>query len=232
MSATLDEPLKAETPLSANWSLADLQHFLGDIPARRIRLFPYPGTATEEDALRILERQGLNCELVDGILVEKDMASFESLLGGLLLHWISTFLETHPLGIVLPGDGPLWILPTRMRKPDVSFIRWERFPNRCVPAQDAVFSVAPDLAVEILSEGNTTKEMELKRDEYLEAGVQVIWYIEPRKRTATVYAADASTETFGEDGVLSGGDVLPGFELRLREFFNHFPVEQQDDATT
>jgi Uma2 family endonuclease len=229
MSTTLDEPLATTTSFPAEWTLADLQEFLGNVPARRIRLFPHPGTATEEDALRIHDHEGRLCELVDGILVEKDMASFESFIAALLVQMINNYLDQHRLGIVLTEGGPLRILPKRTRMPDVSFIRWERFPNQKIPLHQRVFQVVPDLAVEILSEGNTAAEMGLKLDEYRRAGVRLIWYIDPRSRRATVYTSDGREETIDENGALDGGDVLPGFEVRLRELFDHPSLRGPDD---
>lgn len=201
--------------------MADLQEFLGNVPARRIRLFPHPGTATENDALGIHYREGRLYELVDGILVEKDTASFESFIAALLVHLINKYLDEHALGIVLTEGGPLRILPTRTRMPDVSFIRWERFPQGEMPVHQKVFQVVPDLAVEILSAGNTAAEMDLNCDEYQRAGVRLIWYIDPRSRSATVYTGDGKEERIGEDGSLNGGDVLPGFEGHLRDLFDH-----------
>ena len=227
MSAVLQEPERTSTPLPADWSIADLQHFLGDVPLERIRLFPSPGTATEADLVAVLDHEHRLCELVNGVLVEKDMATFESSLAAYLIHLIHAYLATQPIGMVTAPDGPLRISLNRVRMPDVSVILWERFPNKKLPASQAVFEVVPDLAVEILSKGNTRREMDLKRDEYLEAGVQLIWYINPRARTATVYSGDGSEQQFDEHGTLSGGNVLPGFELLLRPFFDHFPVEQE-----
>ena len=225
MSTALHETERAETPLPANWSLADLQRYLGDVPLERIRLFPSPGTATEAHLVAALNREHRLCELVDGILVEKDMATFESSIAAYLIHLFHVFIATHPVGMVTAPDGPLRLSSNRVRMPDVSVILWERFPNRKLPASQSVFAVVPDLAVEILSKGNTRREMELKRDEYLEAGVQLVWYIDPRARTATVYSDDGAEQQFDEKGALTGGNVLPGFELPLKEFFDHFPVE-------
>ena len=68
-----------------------------------------------------------------------------------------------------------------VRIPDVSFTNWDRVPGRVVP--DApVPDLAPDLAVEVLSEGNTREEMERKLKEYFHSDVQLVWYIDPRKR--------------------------------------------------
>lgn len=218
LSETSPPPAPPLTCLPIDWTAADLQQFLGDIPLNRIRLFPPPGMATEADALAVYDRGGPICELVDGILVEKDMATFESIIAFLLGHWIGTYLDQHPLGVVVGANGPLRILPERMRVPDLSFIGWEKFPDRRLP-QDLVFRVVPDLVVEVLSPGNTRKEMEIKRQEYLQAGVRLIWYIDPRKRTATVYRGDGTAQELDATGMLDGGGVLPGFSVSLERLF-------------
>jgi Uma2 family endonuclease len=192
------------------------------VPASRIRVFPAPGTATEDDALRIAAREDRLCELVDGVLVEKVMATYESALAVILVHLIQSYLDDSPIGIALGADGALRILPTKMRIPDVSFISWDRFPGRKLP-KDRVFRVAPDLAVEFISQGNTKGEMNLKLDEYFAAGVRLVWYIDPRTRTAQVYTARDRGEEIDGAGVLDGRDVLPGFQLRLGELFERVP---------
>ena len=72
--------------------------------------------------------------------------------------------------------------PIRLRA-DVSFIRWERFPDRKLP-KAAIYDVAPDLAVEVLSESNTAAEMNRKLRDYFKAGTSMVWYIDPPTRTA------------------------------------------------
>jgi Uma2 family endonuclease len=198
--------------------MADLQKHLGGVPAKRIRLFPPPGTATEEDALSIADHEDRLCELVDGILVEKTMATYESMVALMLGVILQSYLEKNPHGVIIGANGPLWILPRRMRIPDLSFISWQRFPGGRLP-QDAVYRVAPDLAVEILSKGNTKGEMQLKLREYFEAGVRLVWYIDPRSGTAQVFTAVDQSTTIDEKGLLEGRDVLPGFQLRLGELF-------------
>jgi Uma2 family endonuclease len=117
---------------------------------------------------------------------------------------------------VLGADGTLEVLPDQVRIPDACFISWDRFPDRKLP-EEPIPALAPDLAIEVLSEGNTEQEMQRKLRDYFTAGVRLVWYIDPRTRSARSYSA---TEQFGEvseDGALSGGDVLPGFELSLHE---------------
>jgi Uma2 family endonuclease len=205
--------------LPTAWSLADLREHLGGIPLERIRLFPSPGLATVEDAVSLDEHEDRLCELVDGVLVEKPMGTYESLLAGVLIHLLHSFLEQHPLGIVLAPDGMLRILPEKMRMPDVSFIRWERFPQGQLPAE-RVYEVAPDLAVEILSAGNTEREMQQKLEEYFSAGVRLVWYIDPPTRSARVYTGAQQVVSISERGVLTGNAVLPGLEIRLGELFS------------
>jgi Uma2 family endonuclease len=163
---------------------------------------------------------------VDGILVEKPMATFESALAMILGHLIQSYLEKNRIGIVFGEGGALRILPKKMRIPDVSFISWNRFPGRKLPT-DRVFRVAPDVAVEIISEENTEGEMNLKLDEYFTAGVRLVWYIDPRTRSAKLYTARDQAETIDETSLLDGRDVLPGFQLRLRELFERVPASAE-----
>ena len=127
-------------------------------------------------------------------------------------------MDSHGLGIVLGEAGTLRILPEQVRVPDVCFIAWERFPNRQLPP-DPIPALAPDLAVEVLSEGNTEREMQRKLHDYFTAGVRLVWYIDPRTRSAKSYTSEQESSEISESQSLSGGDVLPGFELPLRELF-------------
>jgi len=205
------------TPPTA-WTIADVQARLPGFPASRIRTYPPPGMATEQDILEAESCSNRICELVDGTLVEKVMASLESMLAAALIYSLHRYLDFRKLGTVLAPDGLLKILPGQIRAPDVSFIRWERFPGGKLP-EAAIYAVAPDLAVEILSEGNTAEEMDRKLREYFAAGVRLVWYIEPTTRTARAYTAVDHCVEIGREGSLSGADVLPGFELPIAELF-------------
>lgn len=178
---------------------------------------PAPGTATEDDAADSRHKLGVNCELVNGILVAKTMGWYESRLALALAHFIESYLDQHPLGIVAGGDGPVMIIGN-VRKPDVAFVSFARLPNGKIPRRK-VLPIAPDLAVEVLSEGNTTAEMEVKLQEYFAVGVRLVWYIEPDLQSVRVFTAADSCEEIRADGTLRGGDVLPGFELPLTRLF-------------
>jgi Uma2 family endonuclease len=80
-------------------------------------------------------------------------------------------------------------------------------------------AVAPDLAVEVLSAGNTKGEMDRKLRDYFAAGAGLVWYVDPRTRTARSFTSPEQCAVLNEAGWLSGGDVLPGYQLSLRELF-------------
>ncbi len=199
-------------------TVADLFEQLGQVPQGRVRLVPTPGTATEQDVLNLIDHADCICELVDGVLVEKTMGYTESVLAGAIIELLRPFVRKHKLGIVSGEAGTLKILPRQVRIPDVAFVSWDRFPGGKFP-KAPIPAVAPDLAVEVLSDSNTEGEMRRKLQDYFTAGVRLVWYVDPRTRTASVYTSPEQCTVFDENGVLTGGDVLPGFELPLRELF-------------
>src|SRR5205823_13376898 len=105
-----------------------------------------------------------------------------------------------------------------VRKPDVAFTSFERITKRGKPTRTKL-PFAPDLAVEVLSPGNTAAEMDTKLREYFACGARLVWYIESELKTARVFTAVDQYEDIAFDGVLRGGDVLPGFELPLAKLF-------------
>ncbi|MEX0611233.1 MAG: Uma2 family endonuclease [Pirellulales bacterium] len=197
---------------------AEMQEQLGGIPLERIRMVPPPGMATEQDLLRLLDSENRICELVDGVLVEKTMGYYESCLAMALGYFIQDFLNRHDLGIVLGEGGTLRILSDQIRVPDVAFLSWQHFPKRVLPAEP-VPAIAPDLAVEVLSSGNTRAEMERKLDDYFAAGVKLVWFIDPASQSATVYEERDRPCQLSLSDSFSGGSVLPGFELPLKQLF-------------
>jgi Uma2 family endonuclease len=174
---------------------------------------PAPGTATEDDLLR--SSADIVCELVDGVLVEKATGYYESVLAAVLIGLVRDFLKHQDLGIVAAPDGMTRLMPGLVRAPDVSFVSWSRLPGRKLPLK-AIPDLSPDLAVEILSASNSPQEMGRKLKEYFRAGTRQVWYADPETRKVRVYT---SPEQMGEDDVLDGGDVLPGFKLSIREWF-------------
>jgi Uma2 family endonuclease len=109
-------------------------------------------------------------------------------------------------------------MPGNVRYPDVSFIAWEVFPDRDLP-DEAIWSVTPTLAVEVLSPSNTTREIERKLYDLFTTGCKMAWIIDHRTESARVYSSPTQFKSLGPTGVLDGGKVLPGFKLPLAELF-------------
>jgi Uma2 family endonuclease len=199
-------------------TLADLLERLGGVSPARVRFDPLPGTATEADVLEVERRESRLCELVDGVLVEKAVGYRESLLAGALLALLRAFVVPRNLGLVSGADGMILLFPGLVRIPDVAFVAWDRLPERRGP-DSPLPHLVPNLAVEVLSEGNTAAEMERKLGEYFEAGVALVWLVDPRARTVSVHTALERFTRLGAGGTLDGGPVLPSFSLPLRDLF-------------
>jgi Uma2 family endonuclease len=197
---------------------ADLVDRFGPISLRRLRHDPAPGTATEQDVIDIRDREKRLYELVDGILVEKAVGYQSSYLAVVISSLIWAFVKERGLGIVLGADGMTQLAPGLIRIPDVSFIPWERHPDRRVPALPCA-PFAPSLAVEVLSPSNTAREMSQKLVDYFAAGVRLVWYVDPERRSVEVFTAADRSVVLREGGALDGGDVLPGFVLPLAQLF-------------
>jgi Uma2 family endonuclease len=203
-------------------SVADLVHRLGDIPAERIQLKPPPGTATEEDVIRWLDGPNKRLfELIDGVLVEKAVGQKESALAIEIAHQLKIYCHETDAGMVFGPDGPFRLRFGLVRYPDVSFVSWDQVPGGEWP-DDPIAKVIPELAVEVLSPSNTPAEIETKLDHYFEYGVRLAWVIDPKLRTATVYTSRNRSRDIGVNGEITGGKVLPGFRLALRDVFAIF----------
>ena len=197
-------------------TVADLLESLGDIPPERVRMRPYPGTATEDDVLAILAREKRLCELVDGVLVEKAMGYEESRLASLIIFALIEYLGRHDLGTVAGESGMLRLLPGLVRIPDVSFVTWGKLPK----TYGQIAPIAPDLAIEVLSPSNTRMEMARKLRDYFSAGSRLVWYFDQRNRIVTVYTSPEQFTVLDASQVLEGGDVLPGLALPLKDLFD------------
>jgi Uma2 family endonuclease len=134
--------------------------------------------------------------------------------------WIlSSFVRPRELGFVLVGEAGYLLArrPPTVRIPDVSFVSKERGLD--LADSSAPFPGAPDLAVEVLSPANRPGEMHAKVADYLAAGCPLVWVVDYPRRTITVHRNLLFPEFLGEDDLLGGGDVLPGFSVAVREVF-------------
>jgi Uma2 family endonuclease len=207
----------ATSTLQAPDTVEDIVERLGSIPLSRIRATPPMGTATEADVLAA-DAQGLLCELVDGTLVEKAMGYGESGVAIRIDHFLLSYCEVHDVGNVTGADGMVRLFPGLVRIPDVAFVSWARLPDRAVVEQ-SLPDLVPDLAVEVLSESNTPREMARKRAEYFRAGVRFVWIVDCETQTVDVYRSEQDRRTLTIDDTLHCEELLPGFGLPLRKLF-------------
>jgi Uma2 family endonuclease len=208
----------ASAPIPRFKTMADVMDRLGHVPLYRIRFFPLPGSATEADVLAVQKKEDLLCELVEGVLVEKGMGYTESILAMAIADFLRAFVRPKKLGFVSGPDGTMRILAGLVRIPDVAFTSVDRLPGRRRPTIP-IPHLVPDLAVEVLSASNTAAEMAVKRQEYFNAGVRLVWEVNLDAHTVTVYSSPAQSTVITEAETLTGGDVLPGFALPLKELF-------------
>jgi Uma2 family endonuclease len=110
--------------------------------------------------------------------------------------------------------------PNLQRRPDLAFVSYDRWPrDRPVPRTTA-WRVVPDLAVEVVSPNDLAVEVVDKLDDYFRAGVRRVWVLYPTQRYAHLYESPTRITILDITGELDGGDILPGFRLKLADLFN------------
>jgi Uma2 family endonuclease len=209
----------ADVAITPVRTIEDVLDDLGGIAGSRVLVVPPIGQATVEDVITVHARTKRLCELVDGTLVEKGMGFRESMIAVALATALRNFVLPRNLGIVTGESGMMRLFAALVRIPDVTFVSWERLPGRKVPSEPVPL-LAPDLVVEVLSEGNTVAEMERKRGEYFNAGVTLVWIVDIVKRTIAAYTTVDQPVIFTENQIIEAPGVLPGFALPLRELFS------------
>ncbi len=170
-------------------------------------------------------------ELVDGQLVEANVSTLSSWVGGVVHVRLSVHVTSLNLGYVWPADQMYRCFPSdpdKIRKPDVSFIRRERI--RLSGADTGYCAVAPDLVVEVLSPNDLAYDIDEKIKEYLEAGVLLVWVVHPVLRMVYVHRANGSVTAVREHEELSGEDVVPGFVCPVGGLFP--PIELKYESLT
>jgi Uma2 family endonuclease len=107
--------------------------------------------------------------------------------------------------------------PDLIRGPDVYYISADR-----IPADNDLggfWTIAPDLAVEVVSPSETAVEVQQKVRDYLAAGTKLVWTVYPPTRVVVVHTGDGLARTYGEDALIEYPDVLPGFSCKVSELF-------------
>lgn len=174
-------------------------------------------TASE---LYAMPDDGFRYELVKGEL--RKMSPSGSEHGAIIIN-ISVLLAQHvrseKLGVCFGAETGFKIAsdPDTVRAPDVAFVRRERVPESGIPKK--FWPGAPDLAVEVLSPGDTYSEVNEKVEDWLGAGARAVWIVDPRRRAVSIYRSMTDATSLSEGDELDGGDVVPGFRCKVSEIF-------------
>lgn len=188
------------------------------IAERKVRI-RQPKLYTYEDYARLTPTDSGNFELRNGqiIYMPSPTPNHQEICGGIYAE-LRAYVRAKKLGRVIISPMDVTLTPTDTIQPDVLFVREDRLNI----ITDKRVVGAPDLVVEVLSEGNTQKEMNYKKFVYETAGVGEYWFINPEKQTLTQY------ENIGQEflrlQVLNAGDTLrsttvEGFSLLVGEVF-------------
>ena len=206
-------------------SLADLVARLGGVPLERIKLHPWPGTATEEDLIAWNEAgRGAPCELVDGTLVEKaPMAMFESRIATILLFILGSYERDRRTIACYDASAINRMAGGNVRMPDVSIYLRDRlkeiYPGGKISRHPKVSDITPDLFVEVLSESNTPEEIDRKQREFFAKGTSELWVVDPAARTVEVRTPEGDPRVLHESETLTSEAVVPGLAINIADWF-------------
>ena len=179
--------------------------------------------ATKEITVEAFEAMSLagRWELVDGELVEMSPSADASASTGMTVGAILwQFVRKNRLGRLYNAEGGFVLFPNRatVRAPDIAFVRADRAPQG--EARRHFPRLAPDLVVEVLSPTDRPADVVAKVEMYQEAGVPLIWLVDPETQSVTIIAAGKSIEILKASDTLDGGAVLPGFAVKVAEIFD------------
>ncbi len=172
------------------------------------------------DDLWNMPDNGAGYELLRGELIPMPPSGQEhSNISVNLVVPLGAFVKAHRLGKITGADGGYLLHqnPDSVRAPDIGFVQTSRLLQG--KATKKYFDGAPDLAVEVISPNDVYDTVDEKVREFLDAGTRLVWVINPRRQTVTIFRADNTITALRDNDSLSGEDVLPGFSILIAELF-------------
>ena len=177
-----------------------------------------PKLMTAAELLAMPRNDGKRYELIRGELIEKMPTGRPHAIVMMMIGTVlNLFVGPRNYGEVAGGD-PGYLLeigPDTVRAPDVSWIA----PGRVPPGASGYLNLAPDLAVEVKSPGNSNPEMRRKAEMWLHFGSRQVWVADPEHTTLTRYAPGVAPVVLHADDTIDGGDLLPGFTAPVWSLF-------------
>jgi len=147
------------------------------------------------------------------------------IIEGIIAALLIFFVKRYQLGKVLTGEIGIYTrrnLDT-VRAADVAFISNERYTQ---VQSDSYLDIAPELVVEVLSPHDNWQTVQEKIEEYFSIGVKLIWIVNPKQNQIQLFRSPAEMRLLKADDMLSGEDVLPGFEVTVAEIFEEMEASR------
>lgn len=163
-------------------------------------------------------------ELVDGKLINTWSSGWASWTMSIVTGELLNYVMDKKLGIALASTAQYQCFPddaNRIRKPDVSFISRGRIPASFFT--DDFILIPPDLAVEVVSDHDRYEIVNVKVQEYLRAGVRLVWVLDPETKSICVHRQSRNRSRLEVSDELSGEEVLPGFSVAVTALFPPLP---------
>jgi Uma2 family endonuclease len=178
-------------------------------------------TLTAPITLADLERLPDDCnkyEVSEGeLIVMPPVKSLHTLVALTVLETLQTYLKQQSIGRAIPEAGYLLSRnPLTVRQPDVSVLSNERIAST---SEDKYFEGSPELAVEVVSPSDSAQDLETKVEQYLRFGSKQVWIVYPKKKRVHVFRPNAGPAILDESQMLEGGNVLPGFSVKVSDLF-------------
>ena len=174
---------------------------------------------TDEEFMA-LPKDGHRYEIVNGELV--DMGNSGALHGyicSLLVAALASDVLPKKLGVILDSSTAFKMKNGDRRSPDISFFAKERLQGM-TELPTGFLDGAPDLAIEVLSPGNTVEEIHDKLVEYFENGTRLAWIVHPTEHYVLVYrSAQEPDRLLKSVDSLDGEEVIPGFTFPVADLF-------------
>ncbi|HEY3787327.1 MAG TPA: Uma2 family endonuclease [Urbifossiella sp.] len=175
----------------------------------------------EPEEIQVVSDDKPGCELVHGELREINVSKEASRISGRLYFALEAFVRMGHPGWVYPEGTSYRCFPDDpkgYRRADASFISIDRMPLATYE-DEGHCTTAPDLVVEVISPNDLAEELEEKREEWLAAGVKLVWIVSPTAKTIQVYRADGTSSLLRAADTLTAESVLPGFSCSVSELF-------------
>ncbi|MBI4594775.1 MAG: Uma2 family endonuclease [Candidatus Tectomicrobia bacterium] len=176
-------------------------------------------TLMTAEELANLPEDDYRYELVEGELIRMSPTKPQhGKIAAKIIRILGNYVEAKGLGEVYGTDTGFIIRrhPDTVRAPDIAFVSRERIPEE---SGESFFSFSPDLAVEVLSPDESAMEVQDKIEGYFQGGSRVVWVVNPKTKTVTVYLSPSDIHVLTINNLITCGQVIPGLSFPVADIF-------------